>query len=195
MIPTGFHAFGTWTAERESVGLGSATLGCALDGTHASSLKRTPSLALQQAISRPASRRNSVQRSISRVLFPEFVTEIRAMTIHLGCVLPRTSSDATRERWTGHPLQTRGLPALLFDLAPGGVYRTRMSPCGSVSSYLTLSPLRPGGTRPQVRGLLSVALSLRSPSLDVIQHPALWSSDFPPARPGGHASGHLFFCN
>jgi hypothetical protein len=24
-----------------------------------------------------------------------------------------------------------------------------------------------------------VALSLRSPSLDVIQHPALWSSDFP----------------
>ena len=26
---------------------------------------------------------------------------------------------------------------------------------------------------------VSVALSLRSPSLDVIQHPALWSSDFP----------------
>jgi len=28
---------------------------------------------------------------------------------------------------------------------------------------------------------VSVALSLRSPSLDVIQHPALWSSDFPRA--------------
>src|SRR5579864_5109386 len=26
---------------------------------------------------------------------------------------------------------------------------------------------------------VSVALSLRSPSLDVIQHPALWSPDFP----------------
>ena len=28
---------------------------------------------------------------------------------------------------------------------------------------------------------VSVALSLMSPSLDVIQHPALWSSDFPRA--------------
>src|SRR5712692_3073791 len=55
-----------------------------------------------------------------------------------------------------------------------------------VSSYLTISPL------PDLRGAIirapyiirigryvSVALSLRSPSLDVIQHPALWSSDFP----------------
>jgi len=30
-----------------------------------------------------------------------------------------------------------------------------------------------------VGGLFSVALSLRSPSLGVTQHPALWSSDFP----------------
>jgi hypothetical protein len=29
-------------------------------------------------------------------------------------------------------------------------------------------------------GLFSVALSLGSPPLDVIQHPALWSPDFPP---------------
>ena len=29
-------------------------------------------------------------------------------------------------------------------------------------------------------GLLSVALSSESPRLDVIQRPALWSSDFPP---------------
>jgi len=29
-------------------------------------------------------------------------------------------------------------------------------------------------------GLLSVALAFRSPRLAVNQHPALWSSDFPP---------------
>ena len=45
-----------------------------------------------------------------------------------------------------------------------------------VSSYLTISPL------PATRGsgrYVSVALSLRSPSLAVSQHSALWSSDFP----------------
>ena len=42
-----------------------------------------------------------------------------------------------------------------------------------VSSYLTFPPL------PQKRRYLSVALSLRSPSLGVTQHPALRSSDFP----------------
>ena len=56
-----------------------------------------------------------------------------------------------------------------------------------VSSYLTISPL-PGIKRDEVHIMalysgtgryVSVALSLRSPSLDVIQHPALWSSDFP----------------
>ena len=30
-------------------------------------------------------------------------------------------------------------------------------------------------------GLLSVALSVAFPRLDVIQHPALWCPDFPPA--------------
>jgi hypothetical protein len=32
--------------------------------------------------------------------------------------------------------------------------------------------------------MFSVALSVRSPCLDVIQHPALWSSDFPQAANG-----------
>ncbi len=55
-----------------------------------------------------------------------------------------------------------------------------------VSSYLTISPL-PDNTchiatfLKAVGRYVSVALSLRSPSLDVIQHPALWSSDFPRA--------------
>jgi hypothetical protein len=49
------------------------------------------------------------------------------------------------------------------------------SPEVLVSSYLTLSPLPPVGG-----GFLSVALSFGSPRVAVNDHPALWSSDFPP---------------
>ena len=60
------------------------------------------------------------------------------------------------------------------------------SPADPVSSYLTLSPL------PALAGgLLSVALSLRSPPLDVIQHHALWSPDFPPFTEEERPSGLL----
>jgi len=55
------------------------------------------------------------------------------------------------------------------------------SPSDPVSSYLTLSPL-PVVAEAPAGGLLSVALSLGSPPLDVIQHHALWSPDFPPPR-------------
>ena len=76
----------------------------------------------------------------------------------------------------------------LFDLAPGEVYRPRTSPYRSVGSYPTLSPLR---SNPKVeRGLLSVALSLGSPLLDVIQLPVLWSPDFPP---DARSSDNLFY--
>ena len=44
-----------------------------------------------------------------------------------------------------------------------------------VRSYRTVASLP--ARRPAV--FISVALALRSPSLDVIQHPALWSPDFP----------------
>ena len=37
------------------------------------------------------------------------------------------------------------------------------------------------GLAPGPGGLLSVALSVAFPRLDVIQHPALWCPDFPPA--------------
>jgi len=33
-------------------------------------------------------------------------------------------------------------------------------------------------------GILSVALSFASPRLHVMEHPALWCSDFPPGQPG-----------
>ncbi len=51
-----------------------------------------------------------------------------------------------------------------------------------VRSYRTVASLP--AREPAV--FISVALALRSPSLDVIQHPALWSPDFP--RPP-HACG------
>ena len=47
-----------------------------------------------------------------------------------------------------------------------------------VSSYLTISPL-PGTLCLEAGRYVSVALSLRLPSLVVNQHSALWSSDFP----------------
>ncbi len=85
---------------------------------------------------------------------------------------------ATRTHGTGHPCPPDGEDALLLALAPGGVCRAiRVTP-DAVRSYRTVSPLpAPCGTG----GLFSVALSCESPRLAVSQHPALWSSDFPPA--------------
>ncbi len=53
---------------------------------------------------------------------------------------------------------------LLFGLAPSGVCTAIYIAINAVSSYLTISTL------PQFGGIFSVALSLRLPSLDVIQH-------------------------
>jgi hypothetical protein len=86
--------------------------------------------------------------------------------------------------------------ASLFGLAPGGVYQASNVTIGTgalLPHRFTLTTgqraaLLPvalrqatsgrGARRPG--GLFSVALSLGSPPLDVIQHPALWSPDFPP---------------
>ena len=75
----------------------------------------------------------------------------------------------------------------LFGLAPGEVYPPLMSPPEAVSSYLTISPL------PLSRRYVSVALSIGLPRLGVTQHPARWSSDFPPRRlsPSGRPPGLL----
>ncbi len=69
-------------------------------------------------------------------------------------------------------------PPYLALLLAGFTWRP-VSPSDPVSSYLTLSPL-PAETG----GLLSVALSLGSPPLVIIQRPALWSPDFPPPEGG-----------
>src|SRR5512137_1064993 len=91
------------------------------------------------------------------------------MTIHLGPPLPAASS--------GQPGSTGGsplTPPYLALLLVGFTWHPT-SPPNPVSSYLTLSPLPA-----KAGGLLSVALSLGSPPLDVIQHHTLRSPDFPP---------------
>jgi len=55
----------------------------------------------------------------------------------------------------------------LFGLAPGGVFHAFFVTKKPVRSYRTFSPL------PRLGGIFSVALSLRSPSPDVIWHRVL----------------------
>jgi hypothetical protein len=68
--------------------------------------------------------------------------------------------------------------ALLFDLAPCGVFPATTVTSGAVRSYRTISPL------PLLRrgGIFSVALSVGFPLPRVTRHTALWSSDFPRIR-------------
>ncbi len=91
------------------------------------------------------------------------------MTIPLVLPLPAGSSDL--------PGGSDGPPssAPLFGLAPGGVYQAPVVTNGTVSSYLTISPL----PRAWRGGIFSVALSFLSPRLGVTQHPVLRSPDFP----------------
>ncbi|MEA2856031.1 MAG: hypothetical protein QOH98_352 [Methylobacteriaceae bacterium] len=81
-------------------------------------------------------------------------------------------------------------PSPLFGLAPGGACRAADVTARAVRSYRTLSPL-PAALRPH-GGLLSVALSLRSPSPDVIRHrvsmePGLSSAFAATIRPAGES--------
>ena len=60
------------------------------------------------------------------------------------------------------------------NLAAGGVYMAYRVTAVSVSSYLAFPSLQSKALR-----FISVALSLKSPSPDVIRHPVLCCSDFP----------------
>ena len=110
-----------------------------------------------------------LELGISRFLFPELLSRIRVVIIHLGLMLPSTSSSHTRGRGG------RASYILLFGLAPDGVYRASDVTIGTGA----LLPHRFTCTTPKRCSLLSVALSIASPLLGVIQHPALWSPDFP----------------
>ncbi len=124
------------------------------------------------------------------------------MIIPLGHTLPYASSDRTRRHRASNPYPSQSQEgesgmASLFGLAPGGVYRAPDVTTGTGA----LLPHRFTRTRSQrvavhrstrhPGGLFSVALSLGSPPLDVIQHPALWSPDFPPLAPSEERSSDL----
>jgi len=132
------------------------------------------------------------KKTVSRVLFPAEVTCSKMMIIHLGSLLPATSSSQTQELRADHP-QT----FLYSTLLRMGFTELLTSPPELVSSYLTLSPLPsfakatagkpvdalvdlPAVALAKEGGLLSVALSLGSPPVPVRNHPVLWSPDFPP---------------
>jgi len=95
------------------------------------------------------------------------------MIINLGQQLPVASSDL--------PGSSGGLPsnAPLHGLAPDGVCLASPVARGTgelLPRLFTLTPRQARG------GTFSVALSLGSPPVAVSDHPALWSSDFPPAH-------------
>jgi hypothetical protein len=107
------------------------------------------------------------EQPVSRVLYRGSVTLSAAMAIHLGPKLLGGSSDTPGESRTGCSWPRPAHHTILLQVG------FTDSPCHhgvSVSSYLTLSPLPPENPRVLGGGLLSVALSLGSPPLDVIQH-------------------------
>jgi hypothetical protein len=114
------------------------------------------------------------KQSISRVLFPEGITPIGTMIIHLVSKLPARSSDL--------PGNSGGPPSIvpLFGFAPDGVCIATDVTTGAgelLPRHFTLTSTRPRGQHGG--GFFSVALSFPSPGLGVTQHPVLWSPDFP----------------
>ena len=82
--------------------------------------------------------------------------------------------ERTRPRAASHLIACNQVD-VLFVLAPGGVYlatQVTLRSGGLLPHRFTLTRLMPSG-------LLSVALSLALRPVDVIDHPALWSPDFP----------------
>jgi hypothetical protein len=122
------------------------------------------------------------KQSISRVLFPEGITPIGTMIIHLVSRLPARSSDL--------PGNSGGPPSIvpLFGLAPDGVYIATDVTTGAgelLPRHFTLTSEQPG---PHRGGFFSVALSFPSPGLGVTQRLVLRSPDFPLPRQNDRAA-------
>ena len=92
-----------------------------------------------------------MSRTVSRVMYQ--------MIIYLDLTLPPDSSDL--------PESKDGQSTFLFGLASDGVYRAMSVTSHAVVSYTAFPPLHVS------MRFISVALSLKSPSPDVIRHPAL----------------------
>lgn len=126
---------------------------------------------------------DGVEGAVSRILYPRGLSTTLAAIIYLGCQLPDTSCDQPEGSQTSSlqaHLHCRCTIPSIWSCSGWGLPSQTVSRL-LVSSYLTISPL-PGIAFSVCRysgRYVSVALSLRSPSLDVIQHPALRSSDFP----------------
>ena len=99
--------------------------------------------------------------------------------IYLGALLPVCSSDLP-ERVTGSHVRAPIRSCSRWGLPSQPVSRLL------VRSYRTVASLPDPFARPSAV-YISVALSLGLLPPDVIRHPALWSSDFPPVRPFGTA--------
>jgi hypothetical protein len=123
------------------------------------------------------------EQAISRILCLPGLAAAQVAIIYLGQQLPTASSNQPGGLQTsslqGRCLGRRTIPPIWSCSRWGLPSRPVTRPL--VSSYLTISPL-PGCIGGAGR-YVSVALSLRSPSLAVSQHPALRSSDFPRALP------------
>ena len=101
-----------------------------------------------------------------------------------------SSGTAVARRLKRHnPRTSGGQPSsvLLFGLAPDGVCQAPPVTRGTGELLPRHFTLTAGWSR---GGIFSVALSLGSPPVAVSDHPALWSSDFPPIPYG--TGDHLF---
>ena len=109
------------------------------------------------------------------------------MVIPLDGRLPGRSSGLTRGPRAGRP--SPPLPGTRPPIRPCTGWGLPSRP-GHPDRWCALTaPFHPCRAPEGTGGLFSVALSVRSPSLDVIQHPARRCPDFPPAPRG--AGDHL----
>ena len=118
------------------------------------------------------------EQIVSRILFRLPVARGAAMIIPLRTAVAGRLKRHNPRTWG------RAAPFSYLVLLRMGFTKLSRSPGKLVSSYLAFSPL------PLLKrrgGIFSVALSLGSPPVAVSDHPALWSSDFPPLRSPGPA--------
>ena len=119
----------------------------------------------------------------TRTCLPTIIYLCTTIARRLNCDLPECRYETGRLADSAVPNR-----CILFGLAPDGVYQAgRVTPtAGALLPHRFTLTTHPADMPKQIRwgpfgGLLSVALSLASRPVDVIDHPALRSPDFPPA--------------